>query len=932
MICAHSIAVGLQWIAPPPAAAVIAPELKPSVAATPGGPVFGPEADGPLVSLAMILPRTLDPRAATFSVMVEATIGGKSMLLHAVPAAGNYRCREEDARLVRGLREISGQPMPGTLTLPSERFVTLLRSATGHPRVSLGRGRQLHILEVPRERLRLSIARCGEGIRASLSRPEGALLTNRTDFWRWDGIEILEPVALGLPAAHAELFERDVTIREAGVELFVTNELPVLAAHFDVEREKGVEPEAVEAGELTLELEGSTQFLAATIECKDRRGVRKLHPSDRRLPPAAGEIVAQLRAAGFGESPAAKEGLALRGERDVLAFFAGPYQRLQQSCRVKLGSRCANVMRDVEFVRPKFEVQGSGTDWFDLQVELVSDSGQRFSRAELARILSSGRKNVRLRNGKTAIFDSGTLDELDELLRDVDPRQVQPGHYRIGQQHAAEVATAVRTWGGQLDAPRAWTELSNALTSGDPPCPDLGDLADVLRPYQRHGVGWLHLLARLGFGGILADEMGLGKTLQTLAFLRAAGCPALIVCPSSLVFNWREETRRWARTLGCVTIEGANRKGDLAKVGEADVTITSYALLRRDIEAYRRVEFGTVVLDEAQHIKNPEAQNTKAAGELRARHRFVLTGTPVENSARDLWSLMNFVMPGYLGTASDFSERYAKPLAAPNADPAIAFRLARRVRPFVLRRTKLEVTPELPPKIEQASYCELLPRQREFYERLRASARDKVQDMQSGPTRLAMLTLLLRLRQACCDLRLLDPETEEAVASAKLDLLDELISEAIDGGHRLLVFSQFTGMLDLIEPRLAQAEVPFCRLDGSTRDRAAVVTKFKSDAGIPVFLISLKAGGAGLNLAEADTVIHFDPWWNPSVEAQATARAHRIGQERPVTSYKLIARGTVEEKIVELQEKKRAISAGLIESEEAFTAALSAEEIRSLFD
>ncbi|MEI9893112.1 MAG: DEAD/DEAH box helicase [Chthoniobacter sp.] len=366
---------------------------------------------------------------------------------------------------------------------------------------------------------------------------------------------------------------------------------------------------------------------------------------------------------------------------------------------------------------------------------------------------------------------------------------------------------------------------------------------------------------------------------------------------------------------------------------EAELVVTSYPLLRRDIERYRDWEFDAAILDEAQHIKNPDSQNAQAACALRAKFRFLLTGTPIENSLRDLWSLMHFLMPGYLGSAKDFRERYEREI---QNDPlgGAAKRLLQRIRPFVLRRTKRVVATELPEKIEQVSYCELTPQQKDVYAELVKTTRRTLSDLagakDQGKARITMLTALLRLRQACCDLRLLGQEgIEQEQASAKIELLRELLAEAVDGGHRVLIFSQFVSMLTLLREALTADEIPYCYLDGSTKDRAAEVDRFQTGE-VPAFLISLKAGGVGLNLTAADTVIHFDPWWNPAVEMQATDRAHRIGQQKVVTAYKLIARDTVEEKILALQQKKRALVDATIESEQPLMDGLSLDEIQEM--
>ena len=460
---------------------------------------------------------------------------------------------------------------------------------------------------------------------------------------------------------------------------------------------------------------------------------------------------------------------------------------------------------------------------------------------------------------------------------------------------------------------------------------ELGPLETVLRPYQREGVAWLGKLSELRMGGILADDMGLGKTLQALAFLTARRGTALVVCPSSLVHNWLAEAGKFVPDLKAVAIEGPKRKEVLAAHPGADLLITSYALLRLDIDLYREREFEVVILDEAQHIKNPESQVSRAAFRLPGTHRFALTGTPIENSVKDLWSIMNFVMPGYLGERSQFGDRFEKPLARGDA-PELQRRLARRLKPVILRRLKEEVAKDLPEKIEQVRYCELSDSQRQVYKSILEESRGMIHDAEGGRRRMLALTALLRLRQACCDLRLLNlPGMDEEDGSVKMEELEGLLEEAVAGGHRVLVFSQFVQMLQGIVPVLMEKGFEFCYLDGQTRNRGEVVRRFQ-ESSVPVFLISLKAGGVGLNLTGADTVIHVDPWWNPAVEAQATDRAHRIGQKRVVTSYRLITRNTVEEKILALQERKRKLIASTLDQDVSGSGAgLSENEIFELF-
>jgi len=407
-----------------------------------------------------------------------------------------------------------------------------------------------------------------------------------------------------------------------------------------------------------------------------------------------------------------------------------------------------------------------------------------------------------------------------------------------------------------------------------------------------------------------------------------------VVCPTSLVYNWVAEAKKFTPDLKVLALQGPERHALFDRISAHDLIITSYALIRRDAERYRGLEFDTVILDEAQHIKNRETQNAQAVKAIAGQHRLVLTGTPLENSVLDLWSIFDFLMPGYLGSARDFRERYELPITKEKSAPVQA-RLARRLRPFMLRRLKKEVAPDLPARLEQISFCELTSEQRAVYQQVIEASRKEVLEAagaeETARSRMLVLSALLRLRQVSCDLRLLKLEgVDPATSSGKLDLFGELLEEVIDGGHRLLVFSQFVSMLSLLKDKLTQEAIEYCYLDGSTADRASVVDRFQTRSNIPVFLISLKAGGVGLNLTGADTVIHFDPWWNPAVEDQATDRAHRIGQTKVVTSYKLIARDTVEEKILTLQQRKRAVIRATIGSDEEFASTLTWDEIQEL--
>jgi len=675
------------------------------------------------------------------------------------------------------------------------------------------------------------------------------------------------------------------------------------------------------------------------------------HPRRYRLRDFAAErdAVARLVRAGF-EGPDKEGRLQLNGQDAVLTFFARDFPRLQTEWQITLEERLDwSLNKNVERIAPRCEVRpaGSGEQWFDFGVQFETTGGETFSNADIQSLVRGGRSHTKLRNGKFALLDTGAVEELSEILIDAAPKQ-EAGGYRFRNEQAAYLnETVARKLGWPVAAPTAWKERvsggARELTL------DFGASADVLRPYQKDGVRWLHKLRANGFGGILADEMGLGKTLQALAHisltrnakpetrnseLGTRNLPHLVVCPTSLVFNWQAEAAKFAPHLRVLVLQGSDRHGLFSRLTDYDLVITSYALIRRDADAYRPLEFDTVILDEAQHIKNRQSQNAQAVKSIRCRHRLVLTGTPMENSVLDLWSIFDFLMPGYLGSATDFRERYELPLSK-GRDPVLQDRLSRRVRPFLLRRLKRDVAPELPAKLEQISFCELTADQRAVYQQVLEAGRNEVLAAVGkegfAKSRMVIFTALLRLRQICCDLRLLSLDAAKIKEpSGKLELFGELLEEIIDGGHRALVFSQFTTMLDLLGERLAAESIDFCRLDGSTKDRGAVVRAFQA-GGAPVFLISLKAGGVGLNLTAADTVVHFDPWWNPAVEDQATDRAHRIGQRRVVTSYKLITRDTVEEKILKLQQKKRDAIQAVFGDETALTEALTWEEVQELF-
>ncbi|MBN2797523.1 MAG: SNF2 helicase associated domain-containing protein [Deltaproteobacteria bacterium] len=603
---------------------------------------------------------------------------------------------------------------------------------------------------------------------------------------------------------------------------------------------------------------------------------------------------------------------------EVVAGFKGEVVGKVRTERYRIERRA--VRPEIQ-VRP---VQGGGGFTLD-----VSFSGERGS-AEARDVLvawQSKRPLVALREGGFAPLPEAWLTEnaplLLELLESRDER---------GRVHRNATAALMELLEGtEAQIPPDLERLKRFLEGGEG-LPEVflpSSFRATLRPYQVAGLQWLGFLRDMELSGILADDMGLGKTVQTLAIMASTPGPHLVVAPTSVLTNWEREAQRFAPSLRVSLFHGPRRELDLG----ADIVLTSYALLRLDQELLGAHDWNWVVLDEAQAIKNPSSQTAQAAFALAGRHRLALSGTPVENRLEELWSLFRFLMPGLLGTLSSFKERFSRPIEA--GDPRASKLLRARIRPYVLRRLKRNVAAELPPLTEIVVQCSMAQDQQRIYDATRAAGRAEVQRMLSergsGAVAFSVLEALLRMRQAACDPALV-PGVGDEVSSCKLDRLEEMLLELVTDDHKVLIFSQWTGLLDRVEPRLRSLGVPWVRLDGSTRDRAAVVDRFQDPEGPPVFLISLKAGGTGLNLTAADYVIHLDPWWNPAVEQQATDRAHRIGQDKPVVSCRLVAEGSVEEQILVLQESKRNLAEAAIGGEAGMLRALTADELRSLFD
>jgi len=935
IICAHALAVGLEVLEPsdpdsPAAAKPASPKaasIPLKITLSPSWPAFTEVADAVAVpaQLHLIGPAQLASawEKGVLTLGVEIEIEGTRQLLPNTPPSTRCFFETEDAAVYRWLQALTPETVPGILRLTPDQLADLWMNVPGFPRFSLGKTKVLTLSSLP---LRPRLERRRDFLFSVGWPPGGEILAATSSTWVLLPEGVLKPVAPGLANRWRAVLSRPTTVPAADIAEAWSAWRPHFAIDSDMVRQ--AHPQVM------LEIEGSLRHLDATLRF-DYGAVKSSaessaaweHEGHLFLADTNAEAAAarELLAAGF-TAKATPGSFVLKDAAAILQFLAYGYPALAARWSTDAGERFTHALGQVEPIETRLDFRSSGEDWFAVEMGFGSASGESVSRAEIDRLLQMGQSSKALRNGRVGVLANGLGETLDEMLRDCEPRQVAPGQYQIDRRQADYLheTAAAAAWSATGTVP--WKQAEGALEFYDLP-PDFDAL---LRPYQREGIRWLQARAAAGMGGILADDMGLGKTIQTLALIYSLGGQTLVVCPSSLVFNWIAEAARFLPDLASIALVGPDREKLRETAGEASLWVTSYALLRRDEEWYRQQNFDLIILDEAQQIKNPESQVSQIAHRLPGRHRFALTGTPVENSVRDLWSICQFALPGYLGKRADFAERYEKPLAASDPPPAVRERLARRLRPVILRRLKQEVATDLPDRLEQVVYCELSASQKEVYRKLLDESRRTLLDAEGGKKRMLALTALLRLRQTCCDLRLLglDQFTDEE-ASIKGEVLAELLDEALEGGHRVLVFSQFVELLQLQVPRLAAQSIDFCYLDGSTRNRGDVVARFQTGT-VPVFLISLKAGGVGLNLTAADTVIHVDPWWNPAVEAQATDRAHRIGQSRVVTSYKLITRGTVEEKILALQERKRALTSSLLL--DASEARLGEDELMSLFE
>jgi superfamily II DNA or RNA helicase len=618
----------------------------------------------------------------------------------------------------------------------------------------------------------------------------------------------------------------------------------------------------------------------------------------------------------------------LQGDEAIADFLSEALPALESQYTIQRGPGLVRRWRELAVVTPRFEVLGSGEDWlsFDLSFQ-AGDSKSPIDPAQVWRLLKS---------------DDAKRKRLPKMLTEV----IEP---LFGDLNLAQENGRFMVKGASVECVRKILEnqdkslTENLLSYPEYPVPST--IKAELRPYQRAGFSWLIERLNMSGGALLADDMGLGKTIQSIASIECLfekdasnERSVLVIATTSLLGNWVAEMGKFAPSRKVRVLHGGRREAQKAQAGGGEVWLTSYATLARDLAWYLRQDFLAVVVDEASLMRNPATDHAKAIHKLHAANRIALTGTPIENGVRDLWSIFRFIQPGWLGGRREFMERYES--AAAGGDPWALRRLRIKTAPFLLRRTKQEVAPELPSKLLIDEWCDPSAEQQAMLRDLLVAGRRAVEHLEDarhrGAARMQLLTTLLRMRQACCDLALLENDHLKqlpiAKRSAKLERLLELLDEAVSGGHRVLVFSQFRTQLALIRECLDGRGVESLLLDGETRDRQGLVDRFQAADGPPVFLISLKAGGYGLNLTAADIVIHFDPWWNPAAETQATDRAHRIGQTRPVTVYRLLTRGTVEAKVVALQAKKRVVSSAIDEAGAGEAAGWTERELAELVE
>ncbi len=755
--------------------------------------------------------------------------------------------------------------------------------------------------------VRVVVEDCAEGFRLSaIQDPRITEVFDNGAVLRGDALrELGEP---GLSARELEELRAGRIVHAADVATLTSDLLPGLKKRVSVDVRTNnlpcVDRDVLPRLSIETRRDGDELVMLATIVYGDPPVARvdgerltHLHGSLPVRRPKMERRLMRTLDADFGVAPGQR--VRLRGEQGIaMAERIGR----AQGTEVSVTGDGHRTFHRAGGLKPDLRVQGD-----DFEVSFETPDGQRADPAAVMRAWREGESLVPLLDGGFAELPASFLDRFGGMLSDLLAARAASPDRDLPPSALPDLARLCEAL--EVHGPPGFERLRVLVGSfeGIPEALLPSDLRGRLRGYQRLGVNWLVFLRTAGLGALLADDMGLGKTLQALCAVQGR---TLVIAPTSVVHNWQAEIERFRPGLSCNLYHGPKRVLD----PKADITLTTYALLRIDASKLCAEAWDTVVLDEAQAIKNPDSQVAQAAFSLPASFRVAMTGTPVENRLDELWSQFHAINRGLLGSREEFRDLVARPMA--RGEPGVAARLRERLHPFLLRRRKAEVAPELPPRTDMVVRCELSEQERALYESIRGATVPAVVDkLQAGGSVMAALEALLRLRQAACHPGLVPGH--EADHSAKLALLVDMLDRLRDGGHKALIFSQWTSLLDRIQPHLDQGEIPFARLDGSTRDRAEVVRSFQDPGGPPVMLVSLKAGGTGLNLTAADHVFLMDPWWNPAVEDQAADRTHRIGQDRPVMVYKMVAQDTVEERIIELQDQKRRLAEAAIEGRDA---------------
>lgn len=936
-ICSHAVAVILHTISTPP---------------TDSNP---PEKQPQQTSKNTPIPLRID-LPPTFPSSLNKGKGGISIKLS---PSDNSSPTKSDHNLTDWLIENTNNPAPPLLGLKGIQALDFLNQLAGHQKTFIaGKPTSIHNNG---NRIPMSLQRDDDRFNIQLSSHKTSDTTawyTNDHLYLWDNnnhhLIIHNVTKLWKPRYWlriADGYNVSIPIKEFLTSIEAQNDLII----WDNSETLSEIPISPATPSFTLILEGSTSLLSAqvqalypsepphTIGIQDNCNIKFPIPNPNkedhfltRNKNAEEQAAASLMQAGFNITDP-NGTWQMNSEDTIIEFLTATLPNLdkQQNWTIKTNNKLNSLKNNIVRITPSFDItneqtQKSGQDWLAFDLNFKTDGGKEIPKEVIQRMLASGKRTGTSKNGKRVIISNFDANTIETVLRDTNPQQ-ENGLYYTPKAQAAYLKRLQQHYSNQTP-----TKPDLNITKKLPQ-----SIQSTLRPYQKEGIAWLHDRTTNEGAALLADDMGLGKTLQTLSLIhliKSPTLPTLVVCPTSLLGNWQAECQKFFPQLNTLILHGPKRKKYFNIANTADIIITSYALIARDLEFYSKTELQTLVIDEASLIRNPDTQAAKALKKITATHRIALTGTPVENAIQDLWSLFHFLLPNYLGTRKEFQQNYQQPLSSSTPDPAIMKRLRMRVEPFMLRRTKTKVATDLPPKIHQTIYCEPTSSQKNTYQQLLKQGIQKTENTnanQPGQAHLQILTVLLRLRQAATDLRLLDPDMDISAdeASSKITRLLELLIAAKQGNHRVLIFSQFTSMLSLIKSALINANITFAYLDGTTKDRSKEVEKFQSPNGPDTFLISLKAGGYGLNLTAADTVIHVDPWWNPAVEAQATDRAYRIGQTKPTTVYKLVTTGTVEEKILKLQETKQGLINATLADAESHTPlmqGLSQKEIAQL--